>query len=1044
MKQCVDLAYKLLGKDSVTKGLTIDERDVFYLDSVDGTKNEMVNFFRVNSQSNHYYYDVSIIVNKNQVTSFYCECEQFKNYHTCKHVAACLIYKSDVILGNGFDRTNISNNILELFQSDNSFGIKERVGVDIELDFNKVVPTFKLMVGTSKKYSITRESKFESFMSSLLNNEDYEFGVSFSYDPSRHYISDDDMDILNYLFGYIKNRSHYYRYNPFELSDRELYSLFDRLVNHDFSIVGFGLVHGVSKGIPTKFSLSVDNDVYRLSIDDFDNYTFIDRKYRYCIYNHSLYIIPSSYSTLIASMVNNGISSLVIDKDHVDLFRTGLLHKIKNDVVVSSEITDIVIAGEPDVSLYFDLARDMIDCSIKFDYSSNIVDYFDTNSSVLRDSKFENSVLNDLVSHGFSISDNKILLIDFDDVGEFLSNGIGLLSKKYSIFTSKKIDSIKVLKESKVTSNFSIGIDGVMSYDFSTDNIDSSEIDKIISSMKKNKKYYKLKDGNIIDLVNNHGLRDLSDLFSDLDLSLSDFSGNNVIPKYRALYIDSLKNRYSFINTSNSFDKFIDNFYKYKDINVDFGSDNDVLRDYQKDGVRWLYTLYKCDLGGILADEMGLGKSLQTICFIKQVISEKKDAKIMIVCPTSLVYNWKKEFDKFGSELKYVTVHDNKAKRLEVINDFDKYNIFITSYGLIRNDNDEYESKNFDVCIIDEAQAIKNYQAGMTREIKKIKANTKIALTGTPLENSVMELWSIFDFIMPGYLGSVRKFRDSYGINDVDSASLSKLDNLNYLIKPFILRRKKVDVITDLPDKIENNIYLDLPNKQKKLYLSVLKDSEREFNDILRTEGMNKARFKILQLLMKLRQICIDPNILFSNYDGEVIKMEKLLEVVNNFVSDGHKILIFSSFKTVVDRVKSMFDKSGISSYMISGDVSSKTRMDLVDKFNSDSTNCFLITLKSGGTGLNLVGADVVIHLDIWWNPQVENQATDRAHRIGQTKKVTVIRFVTRGTIEERIIELQNKKRILSDNLIEGKDSSEVLSSLNEDDIRDLLSYSED
>jgi SNF2 family DNA or RNA helicase len=206
---------------------------------------------------------------------------------------------------------------------------------------------------------------------------------------------------------------------------------------------------------------------------------------------------------------------------------------------------------------------------------------------------------------------------------------------------------------------------------------------------------------------------------------------------------------------------------------------------------------------------------------------------------------------------------------------------------------------------------------------------------------------------------------------------------------------------------------------------------------------MNKARFKILQLLMKLRQICIDPNILFSNYDGEVIKMEKLLEVVNNFVKDGHKILIFSSFKTVVDRVKSMFDSNNISSYMIAGDVKSKTRMDLVEKFNNDSTNCFLITLKSGGTGLNLVGADVVIHLDIWWNPQVENQATDRAHRIGQTKKVTVIKFVTRGTIEERIIELQNKKKILSDNLIEGKDNSDILSSLNEDNIRDLLSYSE-
>ena len=607
MKQCVDLAYKLLGKDSVTKGLTIDEHDVFYLDSVDGTKNELVNFFRVNSQSSHYYYDVSIIVNKNQITSFYCECEQFKNYHTCKHVAACLIYNSDIILGSLSSKNDISNNILELFQSDNSFGIKEHVLVDIELDFSKHVPTFKLMVGMNKKYSINRESKFESFMYSVLNNEEYEFGVNFTYDPSNHFISDDDMDILNYLFGYIKNRGYYYRYNPFELSDRELYSLFDRLANHNFTITGYGLIHGVVRDMPTKFILNSDNDVYRLNIDDFENYTFIDKKYRYCIYNHSLYIIPNSYSILIASMINNGISSLIIDNKHVNLFKNGLLNKIKNDVVIDDSITDIVIAGEPNVSLYFDLARDMIDCSIKFDYSGNIVDYFDTNSSVLRDSKFENSVLNDLVSYGFSISDNKILLIDFDDVGEFLSIGIGLLSEKYSVFTSKKIDNVQILKESKICSNFSIGIDGIMSYDFSTDNIDSNEIDKIISSMKKNKKYYKLKNGNIVDLENNKDLIELNGLFSDLDLSSSDFiNGSIVIPKYRALYIDSLKNRYKSINTSNSFDKFIDNFYKYKDVKVDFGSDSNVLRDYQKDGVRWLYTLYKCDLGGILADEMGL------------------------------------------------------------------------------------------------------------------------------------------------------------------------------------------------------------------------------------------------------------------------------------------------------------------------------------------------------------------------------------------------------------------------------------------------------
>ena len=229
---------------------------------------------------------------------------------------------------------------------------------------------------------------------------------------------------------------------------------------------------------------------------------------------------------------------------------------------------------------------------------------------------------------------------------------------------------------------------------------------------------------------------------------------------------------------------------------------------------------------------------------------------------------------------------------------------------------------------------------------------------------------------------------------------------------------------------------------QKKLYLSVLKQSEREFQQILSEQGISKARFKILQLLMKLRQVCVDPNILFDNYNGEIIKMEKLLEIVKNYISDGHKILIFSSFKTVVDRVKILFDENNISSYTISGDVKSKTRMELVDKFNNDSTNCFLITLKSGGTGLNLVGADVVIHLDIWWNPQVENQATDRAHRIGQTKKVSVIRFITRGTIEEKIIELQDKKKLLSDNLIDGKESS-MLSSLSENEIKSLLSYSD-
>ena len=585
-----------------------------------------------------------------------------------------------------------------------------------------------------------------------------------------------------------------------------------------------------------------------------------------------------------------------------------------------------------------------------------------------------------------------------------------------------------------------------MTYKFDVDGINTEDLNNIFSALKQKKKYYKLKNNNVVSLENNEELNELNNLVNELSLSKEDIlNGDATIPKYRALYIDSLKKtKYKNIKTNNLFDEFITNFKKYKDSEIKFDkNDEKILRDYQKDGVKWLNTIYKCDLGGILADEMGLGKSIQTIMFIKEVLKEKENAKIIIVVPTSLIYNWQKEFEKFAPNLKYVVVADNKQKRKEIFEKKDDYNIFITSYGLIRNDKDEYENVDFELCIVDEAQNIKNYQAEMTKEIKKIKAKCKIALTGTPLENNVTELWSIFDFIMPGYLNSVIKFREKYNVKDVDEEGLKLLESLNHQIKPFILRRKKQDVVKSLPKKIENKIYIELPEKQKMLYMKVLNDTKKEMDEMISEGGFQKSRMKILQLLTKLRQICIDPSVMYENYNGESIKIEELLRVVKEAIENDHKILIFSSFKRVLDNVKEIFDKNKITYYMIDGSVKSKDRMTMVEKFNNDDTNCFLITLKSGGTGLNLTGADTVIHLDIWWNPQVENQATDRAHRIGQTKTVSVIKLVTKGTIEERIIELQDKKKILSENLIEGKNDSKSLSSLTEKDIRNLLSIGE-
>ena len=345
--------------------------------------------------------------------------------------------------------------------------------------------------------------------------------------------------------------------------------------------------------------------------------------------------------------------------------------------------------------------------------------------------------------------------------------------------------------------------------------------------------------------------------------------------------------------------------------------------------------------------------------------------------------------------------------------------------------------------VIDEAQNIKNNMAGITKVVKKINATTKFALTGTPLENSILELWSIFDFIMPGFLSSLTKFQTKYKIKDFDEQSEELLANLSKQINPFILRRKKKDVYEELPDKLINDIYIDLLDEQKKLYVAELEKVKDEMENIIHDDGISKARFLILQLLTKLRQICIEPSIVYDDYNSGSNKIDTLLNITNEYINNGHKILIFSSFKTALNIVRDKLSKAKIKNYMLDGSVPSKNRIEMVDNFNAnDDVKVFLIMLKSGGTGLNLTSADVVIHLDLWWNPQAENQATDRAHRIGQKNTVEVIHLITKGTIEEKILELQNKKRVLSDKLIDGeKRDQNILANLTESDIKHLLSY---
>lgn len=801
------------------------------------------------------------------------------------------------------------------------------------------------------------------------------------------------------------------------------------------------LINIIEEGFPIGTYIKKENDKYILSINDID-FVPIGDNYEYVFANGNMYYLSYKMSAFLKDLISNNSDTIIIDTKDINKFTKSILPIIKNNITLDESVKDdIVIVNNPECELYFDINRKCILLNIELIYDKK--NYFDNINGLLRDNEYENEIINEVSKYGFIINNDKIELSELEKMVNFIDYGLNEISNKYKVFTTEKFNNTNIKHKTGVLGHFGIGQDNIMSYSFDLDGIKSEELVNIFKDMRAKKKYFRLKSGDILNLEDN-SLSELNDLVDDMELTDEDIiNGKGELLKYRAIYLDSIKdNKYHIVKTNNLFNSFIDNFYKYKDMNITLSKDDSaILRDYQVTGVKWLYNLYKTGFGGILADEMGLGKTIQLIYYIKEILKEDKNAKILIVVPTSLVYNWEHEFELFGNDIKRELIVGIKNKRLKKINK--ESNVYITTYGLLREDEEEYSNTLFHTVVIDEAQNIKNYMAGISKSVKRIKANTRFALTGTPIENSTLELWSIFDFIMPGYLANITKFQNKYKIHDFDEQTELLIKGLSNQITPFILRRKKKDVVRELPDKFENNIYIDLSDEQKKIYAAEAEKVKKEMNEILNDEGVSKARFLILQLLTKLRQICIEPKIIFENYNGGSNKIDAFVNIVSESVTNGHKVLVFTSFRSALEIVKEKLDKVNIKSYVINGSVSSKDRMKRVDDFNiNDDIKVFLIMLKSGGTGLNLASADVVIHLDLWWNPQAENQATDRAHRIGQNNTVEVIRLISKGTVEEKILELQNKKRKLSDKLIDGEARDQnIISELTEEDIRDLLSY---
>ena len=622
---------------------------------------------------------------------------------------------------------------------------------------------------------------------------------------------------------------------------------------------------------------------------------------------------------------------------------------------------------------------------------------------------------------------------DEEALYQVLSEGMPQFQEVGEVWLSESVRHLRVLPPPEVSMGVSLG-GGWLDLKIETAGIDPAELLQVLSEYRQKKKYYRMKNGEFLQLSGG-GLQALDSLTADLGLTKSEFqAGEAKIPAYRAFYLDSLSGdgRMKLFQRDEAYGMMVRDLKTAQSVSYAVPAVLEkTLREYQKIGYTWMRTLARYHFGGILADDMGLGKTLQVIALLTAFYQEKTEQKAagnegsgselplpsLIVCPASLVYNWGQEFARFSPEIRVLLIAGTAKERQEQLEEqmrmeaSEGAQVIITSYDLLKRDRAAYLGRTFEYEIIDEAQVIKNAKTQGAKAVKEISANVRFALTGTPVENRLSELWSIFDFLMPGFLYGYRKFRERYELPIVKNQDPEALTALRRMTGPFVLRRLKKDVLRELPGKEERIVYSAASGRQQKLYTaSALKLKEALAGGAWSGNG----KLEVLSQLMRLRQICCDPALCFEDYTGESAKLETCVSLIASASAAGHKILLFSQFASMLERIQERLLQEGISSHLLVGATPKEERSRMVQAFASDEVPVFLISLKAGGTGLNLTAADIVIHYDPWWNVAAQNQATDRAYRIGQEKPVTVYKLILKDTIEENLLKLQNAKLALA------------------------------
>ena len=795
------------------------------------------------------------------------------------------------------------------------------------------------------------------------------------------------------------------------------------------------LVEGVR---PLHFSVVKDQDQFVLHLDEKFDQLF--QHYNLAMMGQTWYVLTPRQVTVYLAMDQ---LRKRLDEPKVRYTKENLSEMFRQIVPLLEEIAEVTIAPEVhEVVAEFPLRityllkkrKQLIDAKIHFAYEDTLFStdeqenqVTDSHQEVLRDLKREQQARERMHKLGFVATETgyEKPIPQKEALFRFFTMEIPYLREMGDVRMGKKLREL-YLDARFVTPEISVDEESSwLAVKFDVSGIGEHEVDAVLRSLLQQDQFYTLENGQIVSFET-EAFEETAQVLQQLRQGFELEDGVVKVPKNQGLLLEDTLGKN--VQYGSSFKQMTQDLLHPEKFDVTLPKGlNATLRDYQVTGFRWLKMLSHYQFGGILADEMGLGKTLQTICYLLSEKQEQGQVRTLIVAPASLTYNWSQEIKQFAPELSIMVVSGTKEEREHQL--AQPVDIYITSYASMRSDIDHYQVAQLDYLILDEAQMVKNSGTKTAQALRSLQVAHRFALSGTPIENNLDELWSLFQMIMPGFFpnrGTYRQLATS---------------EIAQMIQPFILRRDKATVLKDLPEKIETNYYSGLTNEQKTIYLAYLRQMQDEINQ-MDSATFKKNRISILAGLTRLRQICCDPRLFIDDYEGGSGKLDQVKDLLLAAKENNRRVLLFSQFTSMLTIIEQALDEIGLSHFYLRGSTPPKDRIEMVDAFNEGDRDVFLISLKAGGTGLNLTGADTVILYDLWWNPAVEEQAAGRAHRMGQEKVVEVWRMIAEGTIEERMNTLQNEKRELFQKVIQGNETQ--LQQMTEEDIRLILSIGEE